>query len=76
MDIPITSSEIKCPQCQKPFTADVWEWESESGLPTYEGYGFYCENLCDLNYDQTIQISDQIHQWMKDTSINVNEYEL
>lgn len=69
-------TNIKCPGCGDPIIADVFEYETETGRPTLEGFHAFCkpytENWtpCDIPYMESVQLVKGVHQWMIDNKID------
>lgn len=65
-----TIKEIKC-ICGKPINVDVYEWESETGIPTECGFHYGCadpvfETECEYTYDDSIRIQSEINVWVEE----------
>lgn len=62
-------TDVKCTVCKKSIFIDVYETDSETGVPTEAGYHINCGskplNICPLDYEELIKYYQQTDNWIK-----------
>ena len=78
MNMILNTDEIKCPCCGGAVEVDVFEWESDTGLPTEGGFHAMCANSqledaewCSPNYQEGIELSDKVYRYLMDNQMTV-----
>ena len=70
------TTEIKCPTCGDKMVADVFEYETETGIPSEDGFHAYCKpytedwNPCSLPYMMRVNLNSMVHKWMIDNKVD------
>ncbi len=69
--------EIKCPICDKSIHVDVFEYDSETGIPTAAGFHTSCnetpfEDNCNRTYEQNLVLDAKAFIFMKKNNITFN----
>lgn len=76
--IMIKAGNLKCGNCKRQLWIDVYEIDTETNMPTRDGFHVACDedypfaDTCDRTYQEKVEESEGVYNWIKSNNVTAD----